>query len=56
VSVNGSELALELVRHDTDVSEFRAQLPGEFVAAKSIEVRIQCDMPGGLLFGYAEVR
>ena len=56
LSVNGSDLAMELVRHDNDVSEFRAQLPGEFVAAKSIEVRMQCDLPGGLLFGYAEVR
>jgi hypothetical protein len=56
VKINGAEARVELVRRDNDVSEFRAVLPGELVGAKSIEIRVDCDLPGGLQFGYAEVR
>ena len=56
VRVNGAEVRVELVRRDNDVSEYRAVLPAALMGTKLMEVSVECNLQGGLLFGYAEVR
>ena len=56
VKVNGADLAMNVVGRENNLTEFRAQLPGEYTGTKELEIQVSCDLPGGLLFGYAEVR
>jgi hypothetical protein len=54
VKVNGAERPAELVRKDSDLSEFRVTLPIEAAAWTRMEVALSSAEP--LRFGFAEVR
>jgi len=54
VRVNGAEYAAELMRKDSDLSEFRVTLPPESTAWKQMDVALSSGEP--LRFGFAEVR